>query len=127
MIDKKLLKQQQDIQDKLYEAASELLTEINEIEPIESFDYLYPEDINEDYIEYYGEAHWRYGGYEEYHYELDSELLFNEEYKKEYIQNLKDKVNLQKKEKEEQELLKKQKFEEKERLEYERLKSKFEN
>lgn len=126
MLDKNILKQYQEIEEKIAVEANKLLAEINDIEPISGFKHLSFEKFDYGEIEYSGEEYWQYGGYEKYEHCLPMELLFNKEYKEKYIQDLKDKVAERNRKEEERRKEKEKQDFEKAKAKYEKLKDKFE-
>lgn len=126
MLDKNILKQYEEIQEKIEFEANKLLTEINELKPISGFSYLTFEKFEDGYIEYSGEEFWQYGGYEKHEYSLPMELLLNEEYRKEYIYNLEEELDqrhsMEEKRKREEAI----KSLQKKKAKYEELKKEFE-
>ena len=126
MLDKKIFEEYERIEDLIYEAAQELLKEINNIEPIDDYKHLSFDSIDEGYIEYTGECSWRYGGYESYEHSLPRKLLFDKEFKDNYIKELKEKISEKDRVKQEREEKQIQERLAKEKAQYEELKAKFE-
>lgn len=126
MLDKNILKQYEEIEEKITIESDKLLSEINEIEPISGFKHLSFSKFDYGDIEYFGEESWQYGGYQSYEYSLPMQLLYDKEYKEKYIQDLKDKVAERNRKEEERRKEKEKQDFEKAKAQYEKLKNKFE-
>lgn len=126
MLDKNILKQYEEIEEKIAVEADKLLAEINEIQAISGFKYLSFCKFDCGDIEYSGEEFWQYGGHQIHEYSLPMELLFDKEYKEKYIKDLKNKI-AENNRKEEERIKEKEKQDfEKAKAKYEKLKDKFE-
>ena len=114
-------------QSELAKRAKEVLKEINEVREIEGFSYLSITSVGQYSVECNGDAYWRYGGHEHYSFEFPSILLYNEEEKKEYIQDILNEIEDENRKKEEQEQKRLKTKEEQDRKKYKELKEQFEN
>ena len=111
-------------QELVEEKSDDLLTELHKLKPIEDYKYLSFNKIGWYTLEYCGYDSWRQ---EEKSYSLPLQLLYDEKYKEEYIQKIKNDIEEKKKqEKEHKENVRKTKLQ-KEREQYEALKAKYEN
>jgi hypothetical protein len=123
---KNKFEQYQELGEELEMKAMEVLSEINKIKPISGYIHLCVSSIESDCIEFFGEEHWRYGGYDSHSFEFKTELIYDQEAKNEYLENLlSEKEKKEKKQKEIQDRLDKEK-EEKEHKKYLELKNKYE-
>jgi hypothetical protein len=126
MLDIKIYEQYLEIEEKIEDEAQKLLSEIHAIRPIEDFKHLYFSKLADSCIEYFGEESWSYGGHASYEDSLPSQLLFDKEYKEQYINDLKEKVAKSNKEKAERDEKIRLANIEKDKAQYEALKVKFE-
>lgn len=92
MITKKDMKKYNEISNNLYEYARSVFNEINEIEKIEGFLYLCIDIIGTYTVTFKGTATWRYGGREDYYFEFPSEILYCQNKKEQFINDLKKEV-----------------------------------
>lgn len=71
--------------------AKEILGVINDIRPIRGYKYLRVKNIDKDYIEFYGEETWDYGGHEDYYFDIPANLLYDKIELEKYLKSLKTK------------------------------------
>lgn len=126
MMNKASIDQYFSIKETVAKEAESLLTEVNNIEHIPGYKYLYFEDIEGGYIEYFGEETWQYGGYEVHRHSLPLELLYDPEAKKRYISELEEKAQQKLMQDAEYKLRQQKLKREREKAQYERLKKQFE-
>jgi hypothetical protein len=127
MINIELFEQYTEIQETIENEAMLLLKEINDIEEIKGCNHLNIKEIYDGTIEFFGEEHWRYGGYESYEHELPSNLLYDEAAKTEYLNKIK--IRVQEKLNSDSKRIAKNKLEQeiKDKAKYLELKSQFED
>lgn len=126
MLDVKIIEEYEKIEELIYDAAQDILAEIHAIKPIEGFKHLSFSKLEDSYIEYFGEDSWQYSGYESYEHSLPSKLLFDKEFKENYINKLKEEVSEKNRIQQERDEKAKQDKLAKEKSQYEELKAKFE-
>jgi hypothetical protein len=123
---KSSIEQYLEIKNKVEKEAMIVLSQINEIETISGYSYLEISDFDNHSIEFFGEEHWRYGGYDSYSFEFPTHLLFNSTSREIYMNKLKNRVELKnKKEKEHKDKLANEK-KDRDHKKYLELKNQFE-
>lgn len=113
-------------QHELEKRAKEILDEINTVREIEGYRYLSITSVSRYEVECDGDEYWRYGGHEHYSFSFPSELLYNERKKNEYIQEIIDEVEEEKRLEMEREEKEKALQKERDLKKYEELKRQFE-
>jgi hypothetical protein len=115
-------------EDEIKECATKLLSEINDIEPIDGYKYLSISNIDSSFVDFTGEYFCNCcSDQESYDYYFDIELLHDEKSRNLFLNELRNKVKAkQKKESERAEKIA-QENEAKEKVLYLKLKLKFEN
>lgn len=85
-----------EIQDAIAVSADEVLKKINDISPVCGFSFLSFSRIEDDSVYFWGDDSWKYGGYEEYEFDIPVELIFDKNALDEYIETISLKVKRKK-------------------------------
>ena len=90
MIDKSVVTKFDELEEIIFNEAEKLMVQIHTISTIDGFDFLSISHIEDGHVEFRGEESWKYGGYEGYTFSIRMHLLYNEEAKEQYLQQLRD-------------------------------------
>lgn len=127
MLNLKKLEEFKKFETEIHEAATKILDDINSIKPIDGYKFLDVESFDSSDVYFSGEEIWQYGGYEKYTYSIPTELIFNNKLKNQFLQKLKEEVNVEKIKESERRKKSEDEALEKKRKQYEELKQEFES